>query len=94
MAGLLESMSLISLTALEAWTNGDPQELGFLLQLTDDRSGMMEKLRKNFRAEENSMSPEDQSALFYATTLFERAVWLMRQLGLTLGGGQESADAD
>ena len=93
MAGLLESMSLIMLTALEAWMNGDPQELSFLLQLTDDRSGMMEKLRKNFRAEENSMSPEDQSTLFYATTLFERAVWLMRQLGLTLRGERESSDA-
>jgi phosphate:Na+ symporter len=89
MKSLLESMSLIALTALEAWTNGDPQELEFLLQLTDDRSGMMEKLRKNFRADGNAMSPEDQSALFYATTLFERAVWLMRQLGLTLGGERE-----
>jgi phosphate:Na+ symporter len=89
LAGLLESISLISLTALAAWRDEDEQEHEFLLKLTDDRSDMMERLRKNIRADDAPMSSDEQSSLFYATTLFERGVWLMRQLGLTLCKGRE-----
>ncbi|MDX2080350.1 MAG: Na/Pi symporter [Terrimicrobiaceae bacterium] len=82
---LVESLSLILLTAREAWTTGEDVERVYLLALTDDRSEMMERIRRSFQDGGPAITSDERSALFYATTLFERAVWLLRQLGLTLG---------
>ena len=49
--------------------------------MTDDRSGMMEELR-NRHGLGQTASAGNISALHYATTLFERNVWLLRQLAL------------
>ena len=54
-----------------------------LIRLTDDRGGMMERIRKRMSAD-ITQDVEDLSALPYATTLFERNVWLLRQLALWL----------
>jgi hypothetical protein len=49
--------------------------------MTDDRSGMMEELRNQHGLGRNG-STNHTSALHYATSLFERNVWLLRQLAL------------
>jgi hypothetical protein len=49
--------------------------------MTDDRSGMMEELRGRHGLQQTG-STNNVSALHYATTLFERNVWLLRQLAL------------
>ena len=51
--------------------------------MTDDRSGMMEELRSRHGLRQVATgSAGNVSALHYATTLFERNVWLLRQLAL------------
>lgn len=47
----------------------------------------MERLRRSLTG--SVVDNAEASTLFYATSLFERAVWLVRQIGLTL----HSADA-
>ena len=80
---MVEALDTILLTACDALTSKDEIDMDLLMSLTDDRGGMMERLRTRYRLD----SPEnasDVSALHYATTLFERNVWLLRQLALWL----------
>jgi phosphate:Na+ symporter len=78
---LVESLDMILLTATDALQSGDPSDVDLLVQLTDDRGGMMERMRNQMRVDDR-YAIEDISSLHYATTLFERNVWLLRQLAL------------
>lgn len=78
---LVEALDTILLTAIDALQSRDEADVQMLVQLTDDRGGMMERLRNRHRVDEGR-NVGDVSALHYATTLFERNVWLLRQLAL------------
>jgi phosphate:Na+ symporter len=78
---LTESLHLILLTAADAWRSGDAEDRAFLDTLTADRGDMMEKLRRSYQVADGEGAKSQISALFYATTLFERGVWLVRQVG-------------
>jgi len=78
---LVEALDTILLTAADALTSKDEGDVDMLVRLTDDRGGMMERLRDRLKVDE-SQAVEDVSAMHYATTLFERNVWLLRQLAL------------
>jgi phosphate:Na+ symporter len=80
---MVEALDTILLTAVDALTSKEQIDIDLLTTLTDDRGGIMERLRARYRLD----NPEDAagvSALHYATTLFERNVWLLRQLSLWL----------
>ena len=88
MERIAESMNLMLLTARDAWSGADALDLAHLLKLTEDRGELMERIRKGCQSEQIAL--DQQSALFYATTLFERAIWLLRQLGLSLQAARAS----
>lgn len=75
-----ESLHLILLTAQDAWASRDKTDIEYLLMLSADRGEVMERIRKTYQLGETSQD----SVLFYATTLFERMVWIVRQIGLSL----------
>jgi phosphate:Na+ symporter len=77
---ITESLHLILLTAQDAWRSRDAEDIALLLVLTSDRSELMERIRQT----QVVANLDQKSALFYATTLFERMVWIVRQLGLSL----------
>ncbi len=82
LAGLLiESLDTILFSALTALEYPGELEIDLLFNMTDDRSGMMEELRSRHGLEPTG-STNNTSSLHYATTLFERNVWLLRQLAL------------
>lgn len=82
LAGLLiESLDTLLFAALAALENSGDLEIDILVNMTDDRSGMMEELRSRHGLQ-TAGSTNHTSALHYATTLFERNVWLLRQLAL------------
>lgn len=78
---LIEALDTILLMAVEALQSHETPVVELLVSLTDDRGGMMENLRNGYRLD-NAEDVWDVSALHYATTLFERNVWLLRQLAL------------
>ncbi len=78
---LVEALDTIVLTAADALTSRDATDINMLIRLTDDRGGMMERLRKRMSTDQ-SHDVDSLSAMHYATTLFERNVWLLRQLAL------------
>jgi phosphate:Na+ symporter len=84
---LKESLSLIFLSTQDAWNSRDTTDIDLLLRMTADRGDLMERLRRSLTG--SVVDNAEASTLFYATSLFERAVWLVRQIGLTL----HSADA-
>jgi phosphate:Na+ symporter len=89
---LTEALDTLVLTAADALASGDAGDVDMLVRLTDDRGGMMEKLRNRLRLDENQ-AVEDVAAMHYATTLFERNVWLLRQLALWMREDANTSDA-
>lgn len=85
---LAESLHTLLLSALDAARSGDPAETDLLLRMTADRGDLMERLRRNLLAGPRELDHRQKSHLFYLTSLFERAVWLLRQLALA----QQSLD--
>jgi len=80
---MVEALDTILLTATDALRSGDQADIDMLIRITDDRGSTMERMRTRFQRE-NPDQVADISALHYATTLFERNVWLVRQLALWL----------
>jgi phosphate:Na+ symporter len=80
-ANLLEALDTILLTAADALKSKDPIDVDLLVSMTDDRGGMMERLRARYRRQ-GPQGASDMAAMHYATTLFERNVWLLRQIAL------------
>lgn len=78
---MVEALDTILLTASDALKSKDPVDIDLLVSMTDDRGNTMERLRTRYRLE-NPDHAADISTLHYATTLFERNVWLVRQLAL------------
>jgi phosphate:Na+ symporter len=78
---MVEALDTILLTATDALTSVDNVDIDLLIRITDDRGSTMERVRTRFQRE-NPDHVADISALHYATTLFERNVWLLRQLAL------------
>jgi phosphate:Na+ symporter len=81
---LSEALHLLLLQLAEAGSDGDAEDLAMLRELSADRSEMMNRMRRQL-ATTGSLTPEDQTLLFRITTLFERAVWLIRRQTLLLG---------
>ncbi len=80
---LLESLDLLLLTTLDAARASDPGDLATLLAMTADRGEVMERLRRELLAASGpALEHGRKSDLFYLTSLFERIVWLLRQLAL------------
>ncbi len=77
---LVESLNTLLLTALDTLRSGDPADRATLVALTADRGDLMERLRRSVTAGEQPLDHHQKANLFYLTSLFERAVWLMRQL--------------
>lgn len=81
---LLESLDTLLLTAIDVLTNGSADDRELLLNLTADRGGLMERVRRQLVSGSGADSAHThKSDVFYLTTLFERVVWLLRQLALT-----------
>lgn len=80
---LAESLNTLALTALDALGSGDPADRELLLGMTADRGDLMERLRRNVLGGAQPLDRQQKAHLFYLTTLFERAVWLLRQLAQT-----------
>ena len=77
---MTESLHLILLIAQDAWLSRDKTDIDFLLTLAADRGEAMERIRQTHQTAELGQN----STLFHATTLFERIVWIVRQIGLSL----------
>jgi phosphate:Na+ symporter len=85
---LVEGLHALTQTVVEAVAEPANADRALLLAMTADRGEMMEKLRRNVLNASPTLAHETKLQLLYATTLFEREVWLLRQLAQTIPAAQ------
>lgn len=82
---LIEGLDTLIGVAADASENNDPLDSRMLATMTSDRGDLLDSMRHAVvhRPEDSTAeSAREESALLYALSLFERAVWLVRQLRL------------
>jgi phosphate:Na+ symporter len=81
-ASMVEGLHLVLIMLSDALANGETDNRDLLLTLTSDRSKLMEKIRDSMLSEKSGNITERQ-ALFVSTGIFERIIWLVRQIVLS-----------
>jgi phosphate:Na+ symporter len=76
---LVESLDTMLRTAIDVGREADPLDRELLQQMTADRSEQMESVRRQ-AATADAGAPRAQAQVLYATSLFERAVYLLRRV--------------
>ena len=76
---MVEALHMLLAALVEAVKAEDAAERELVTSLLRNRDELMERIRRRVLNEDPDMPAEAQSALFAATTLFERIVWLARQ---------------
>jgi phosphate:Na+ symporter len=84
-AALVESLHFILTTLHTAVDTTDEHEVALLRELTADRSLIMERVRQQLVAQGSDVPIAVRTALFTASSLFERLVWIVRQYVQLLG---------
>lgn len=88
MTGNLVEALHLTLTLLPSALSGDEYDRSALLLMTSDKSEMMEGIRRSLLRSPTPISPLLQDALFTATTLYERIIWLVRRMVILTGQGE------
>lgn len=81
---MVESLHSLLSALVEATASGQPDDLQFLLSLLGHRDEIMERIRQRVMRDDPNMPMPSQAALFSATMLFERVIWLARRNALLL----------
>ena len=81
---MIESLHTLLSALVEATASDDPAEREFVLSLLGQRDELMERIRQRVLRENPDMPPKAQDAIFAATMLFERIIWLARRSALLL----------
>ncbi|MEP9367456.1 Na/Pi symporter [Xanthobacter sp. VNH20] len=79
---LSEALRTIVLSLVDA-RGGSSEDFDILIGLTSDRSELLDRIRRAL-AGSTLNSGEEARKLLLATSMFERAVWLVRRLAVTL----------
>ena len=81
---MVESLHSLLSALVDATASSQPDDLQFLLSLLGHRDEIMEKIRQRVMRDDPNMPMNSQAALFSATMLFERVIWLARRNALLL----------
>lgn len=81
---LIEGLHALVCTMIEAVERPDEADRELLLAMTSDRGDMMERHRRAVLNGAPTLAHDSRLQLYYLTSLFEREVWLMRQLAVSL----------
>ena len=75
---MVESLHMLLSELAEAATSDDPDDRRQALPLFGQRDELMERIRRRLLTGDDGTSTQSQQALFQATILFERIIWLAR----------------
>ena len=79
-----ESLHFNLITALETTRTSEKADIEILLNITDDKGGLMERIRKSYLNGDNLLNSDEKTVLLYVTDLFQRTVWLINNWAKTL----------
>jgi phosphate:Na+ symporter len=91
---MIESPHALLNTLVEAAAANDEGEQELLLALLGHRDELMERIRQRVLREDPNMPPKAQDALFAATMLFERVVWLARRCAILLNPDRTAGSSE
>ncbi len=81
---LIEGLHMMLETLSHAAAGFDAEDFALLRALTHDRSDLMDSIRRRILDSDPTIDPYGRKMLFSVTSLFERAVWLLRRYVLLL----------
>ncbi len=90
---MIESLHTLLGALVDATASDDPAEREFVLALLGQRDELMERVRQRALREDPTLPPKAQDAIFAATMLFERIIWLARRSALLLAPATETRPA-
>lgn len=76
---IAEGLHALLDTLASAFESGDSGDLDLVLQLSSDRSAVMERIRADLLGKEADLSLAEKQQLLDATSLVERITWLVRR---------------
>lgn len=79
---LVQSLHMMLQTLADAARSAEPEDLALLRALTHDRSELMDDIRRRLLG--SDLDAGLQQAVFTATSVFERCIWLLRRYVLLL----------
>lgn len=97
LGGLVESLHMLLEILAEIAASDDPAEQALSLSLLGDRRQVIEGLRQRLMGASADAPAKVQEAMFRSTVLFERILWLARDVALVFIGSQTEqspAEAD
>ncbi|RKQ73500.1 Na/Pi cotransporter family protein [Oceanibaculum indicum] len=78
---LIEGLDAVLLSFVEAMESGDPEDMALIQRITGDRGELMEGVRRQFLSDETvSLGREEKLGLLQLTGLFERLIWMLREM--------------
>jgi phosphate:Na+ symporter len=81
---IVEALDTLLLTAIDGMAHNDVEELDQLAVMTRDRGPTMERMRRQYLAASDSLSPADRNGILQITGLFERASWSLNRFAILL----------
>ncbi len=81
---IIEALDALLLTAIDGMAKDDREELDALVTMTRDRGPSMERMRKQYLAASDSLSPAERNRILQLTSLFERASWSLNRFATLL----------
>jgi phosphate:Na+ symporter len=75
----IESLDFVLLSMIEALEDGG-EAAELLVQITGDRSDLVERIRQRFLRDEHQVGPEERVMLLQITSVFERVIWMTHRL--------------
>jgi hypothetical protein len=81
---IVEALDALLLAAIDGMANSDRDEVDSLVTMTRDRGPAMERMRKQYLAASDSLSPAERNHILQLTSLFERASWSLNRFATLL----------
>lgn len=78
----LEGLDFLLLTACDTFDDPNAENSHLLFLLTGDRNELVQKMRNQFLASNQALSPDDRMTFLQVTSLYERAIWILGRIAL------------
>lgn len=78
-SNMVESLHTILLTMQDVAVRKDDMDIRILLELSKDRGGMMEEIRKSHMTGDTEIPSAEKPVLLFVTDLFQRSIWTIRR---------------
>jgi phosphate:Na+ symporter len=84
---MVESLHAVLSICVDATKCASADEIAQVIKITDDKSGLMEKMREECLSGPDRLTAANRAAFLHITDLYQRIIWLMHQWALTHRNG-------